>query len=54
MKRFVIPVIPGATGTVTKGLKEFGKQSGRPRLGIPGKHSVGCLRRTQLCYWHRT
>jgi hypothetical protein len=39
MKYFVIPVIIGATGIVTKGLKKYLET-------IPGKHSTGFLQRT--------
>jgi hypothetical protein len=38
MKRFVIPVITGATGIVTKGLKRYLE-------AIPGKHSVDSLQK---------
>jgi hypothetical protein len=39
MKCFVIPVIIGATGIITKGLKKYLET-------IPGKHSVDSLQKT--------
>jgi hypothetical protein len=41
MKCFVIPVIIGATGIVTKGLKKYLKT-------IPEKHSIDSLQKKQL------
>jgi hypothetical protein len=41
MKCFVIPVITGATGIVTKGLKKYLET-------IPGKHSVDSLLKTAV------
>jgi hypothetical protein len=41
MKCFVIPVITGATGIVTRGLKTYLET-------IPGKHSVDSLQKKQL------
>jgi hypothetical protein len=41
MKCFVIPVIIGATGIVTKGLKQYLET-------IPGKHSIDSLQKTAL------
>jgi hypothetical protein len=41
MKCFVIPVITGATGIVTKGLKRYLET-------IPGKHSIDSLQRTAV------
>jgi hypothetical protein len=41
MKCFVIPVIIGATGIVTKGLKKYLKT-------ITGKHSIDSLQKKQL------
>jgi hypothetical protein len=41
MKFFVIPVITGATGTVTKGLKIYLEK-------IPGKHSIDSLQKTAV------
>jgi hypothetical protein len=41
MKFFVIPVIPGAVGIVTKGLKIYVER-------IPGKHSVDSLHKTTV------
>jgi hypothetical protein len=38
MKCFVIPVITGATGIVTKGLKKYLET-------IPGKHSIDYLQK---------
>jgi hypothetical protein len=38
MKCFVIPVIIGATGIVTKGLKKYLET-------IPGKHSIDSLKK---------
>jgi hypothetical protein len=40
MKCFVIPVIIGATGIVTKGLKIYMK--------IPGKHSTDSVQKTAV------
>jgi hypothetical protein len=47
MKYFVIPVIIGATATVTKGLKKYLKI-------IPGKHSIDYLQKKQLYWEHHT
>jgi hypothetical protein len=41
MKCFVIPVIIGATGIVTKGLKKYLET-------IPGKHSIDFLQKTAV------
>jgi hypothetical protein len=41
MKCFVIPVIIGATGIVTRGLKNYLET-------IPGKHSIDSLQKKQL------
>jgi hypothetical protein len=41
MKCFVIPVIIGATGIITRGLKKYVKI-------IPGKHSVDSLQKTAV------
>jgi hypothetical protein len=41
MKCFVIPVIIGATGIVTEGLKKYLKT-------IPGKHSIDYLQKTAV------
>jgi hypothetical protein len=41
MKYFVIPVITGATGIVTKGLKKYLET-------IPGKHSIDSLQKTAV------
>jgi hypothetical protein len=41
MKCFVIPVIIGATGIATKGLKTYLET-------IPGKHSIDCLQKTAV------
>jgi hypothetical protein len=41
MKCFVIPVITGATGIVTKGLKKYLET-------IPGKHSIDYLQKTSV------
>jgi hypothetical protein len=41
MKCFVILVIIGATGTVTKGLKKYLET-------IPGKHSIDSLQKTAV------
>jgi hypothetical protein len=41
MKCFVIPVITGATGIVTKGLKKYLET-------IPGKHSIDSLQKTAV------
>jgi hypothetical protein len=41
MKCFVIPVIIGATGIVTKGLKKYLET-------IPGKHSIDSLQKTAV------
>jgi hypothetical protein len=41
MKCFVIPVIIGATGTVTRGLKKYLET-------IPGKNSIDSLQKKQL------
>jgi hypothetical protein len=40
MKCFVIPVITGATGIVTKGLKNLET--------IPGKHSIDSLKKSAV------
>jgi len=39
LKREIIPVITGATGIVTKGLK-------KDMEAIPGKHSIDSLQKT--------
>jgi hypothetical protein len=39
MKCFIIPVITGATGIVSKGLKKYVET-------IPGKHSIDSLQKT--------
>ncbi|PNF14807.1 hypothetical protein B7P43_G07021 [Cryptotermes secundus] len=41
MKCFVIPVIIGATGTVTRGLRKYLEL-------IPGKHSIDSLQKTAI------
>jgi hypothetical protein len=41
MKCFVIPVITGATGIATKGLKKY-------LYTIPGKHSIYSLQKTAV------
>jgi hypothetical protein len=41
MKCFVIPVIIGVTGIVTKGLKKYLET-------IPGKHSIDSLQKTTV------
>jgi hypothetical protein len=41
MKCFVIPVIIGATGIVTKGLRKYLET-------IPGKHSIDSLQKTAV------
>jgi hypothetical protein len=41
MKSFVIPVIIGATGFVTRGLKKY-------LVTIPGKHSIDSLQKTAV------
>jgi hypothetical protein len=41
MKCFVIPVIIGVTGIVTKGLKKYLE-------AIPGKHSIDSLQKTAV------
>jgi hypothetical protein len=41
MKCFVIPVIIGATGIVTSGLKKYLET-------IPGKHSIDSLQKTAV------
>jgi hypothetical protein len=46
MKYFVIPVVIGATGTVTRGLRKYLEE-------IPGKHSIDSLQK-QSSWEHRT
>jgi hypothetical protein len=41
MKRFVIPVIIGATGIVTKGLKQYLET-------VPGNHSIDNLQKAAV------
>jgi hypothetical protein len=41
MKCFVIPIIIGATGILTKGLKKYLET-------IPGKHSIDSLQKTAV------
>jgi hypothetical protein len=41
MKCLVIPVVTGATGSVTKGLKKYPET-------IPGKHSIDFLQKTAV------
>jgi hypothetical protein len=41
MKCFVIPVITGTTGIVTRGLKKYLEP-------VPGKHSIDSLQKKQL------
>jgi hypothetical protein len=41
MKCFVIPVVIGATGTVTRGLRKYLEV-------IPGKHSIDSLRKSAI------
>jgi hypothetical protein len=45
MKCFVIPVIFGATGIVTKGLKKYLE-------AIPGKHLIDSLQKTAVLGTH--
>jgi hypothetical protein len=47
MKCFVIPVIIGAIGIVTKELKKYLET-------IPGKHSIDSLQKKQLYWEHHT
>jgi hypothetical protein len=48
VKYFIIPVIIGATGIVTKGLKRYLET-------IPGKHSIDYLqKKKKLYYRHHT
>jgi hypothetical protein len=44
MKCLVIPVVIGATGIVTKGLKNYLE-------AIPGKHSIDSLQKKKQLYW---
>jgi hypothetical protein len=44
MKYFVIPVIIGATGIVTKGLKKYLET-------ISGKHSINSLQKKTAVLW---
>jgi hypothetical protein len=41
MKCFVIPVVTGATGTVTRGLRKYLEE-------IPGKYSIDSLQKTAI------
>jgi hypothetical protein len=47
MKCFIIPVIIGATGIVTRGLKEYLET-------IPGKHSIDSLQKKKSCTRNNT
>jgi hypothetical protein len=46
-KCFVIPVVIGTTGTVTRGLRKYLEE-------IPGKHSVDSLQKTLSSWEHHT